>query len=101
MKQYPIILLIGGIVSKGLLVLLTYFIKSPALVSALTTFDPGALTFANWGTSLFFDSRGIAPSPGEAHIFEILLVLAFGIECWCIGFVFRWLMQRVGKTRAA
>ena len=98
MKRYPIIFLIGGIVSKGLLVLLTYFIKSPALVSALTTFDPGAFAFANWGASLFFDERRIAPGPGEAHIFEILLILAFGIECWCIGFLFRWLMQSREKT---
>jgi len=93
-SKYPVVFLIGGMMLKGLLVLLASFIRSDALVVLLTTYDPLALAFANWGSSLFFDPRRIAPGPGKARIFEMLLVIGFGIECLLVGFVFRWFRRR-------
>jgi len=97
-KRYPIVFLVGGMMLKGLLVLLSGLIQSAALVSLLTTYDPLAFAFANWGSSLFFDPRRIAPGPGEAQIFGVLLVIGFGIECLLIGFVVRWFRQRRAPT---
>jgi hypothetical protein len=96
-KRLPLLFLIFGVLLKALLVALSTVSGSPALVTLLTTYDPGAFAFANWGSSLFFDSRRIAPAPWEVQVFEALLVIAFGLECFLVGLVASWWFGR--KTR--
>lgn len=99
-KRLPMAFMIGGVVLKTLLVVLCRVFRVPELLRLLTTYDPGAFAFANWGASLFFDQRRIAPGPGEAQIFEILLVVGFGIECLLVGLLVRWFLRRYQGPRA-
>lgn len=97
--QYPLIAFWIGTAVKAILIGFFRIVPSPELLRLLTDFDPGAFAFANWGSSLFFDPRRIAPGPGEALIFEILLAIGFGVECLMIGLLVQWLMHRAGTDR--
>lgn len=100
-KRYPLIFFIGGAAVKTFLIGLWRVTPSPELFHLLTDYDPGAFAFANCGSSLFFDPRRIAPVPGEAMIFEILLVIGFGFECLLIGLLVRWLRPSAKKSANA
>ena len=99
-KRLPIAFMIGGLVLKALLVLLWKFFRVPELMGLLTTYDPGAFAFAEKGAGLFFDQRRIAPAPGESALFEVLLVIGFGIECLLVGLLVRWFLRRYQSPRA-
>lgn len=92
-------LLVGGLLVKALLVILWRVTRGPELMALLTTYDPGAFTFAEKGAALFFDQRRIAPTPGESALFEVLLVIGFGIECFLVGLLVRWFLQRDQSQR--
>ena len=99
-KHIPLVFLVGGLLTKTMLVCLSHLVQSPVLITVLTDCDPGAFAFANWGSSLFFEERRFAPGPGEAQIFEILLILGFGIECLAFGFLLRWISKHRRKVAA-
>lgn len=79
---------------QGALVLVWKFFHIPGLLSLLTTYDPGAFWFAERTTALLFDQRRFAPAPGEPLVFELALVVGFGIECLLIGMAVTWLLRR-------
>ena len=97
-RRLPTVFFGAGVLIKLLLIGLTKVGDFPWVVSIATTYDPGAFTFANWGASLFFDPKRIAPGNGEVQIFEALLAIGFGVECLLFGYLVRWLLggPRVG-----
>lgn len=92
--RLPVLFMLVGLAVKGLLVILWRFSQSPELLALLTDYDPVAFQFAEKSVALFFDPRRIAPGDGEALLFEIMLVVAFGLECMIIGFVTQALIRR-------
>ena len=92
--RLPLAFLFGGLLLKTIMVLAWRSFQPPKLANFLLIYDPGAFAFAERGTALFFDQRRIAPSPGEAVVFEALLVIGFGIECFLLGLLIQWFRQR-------
>lgn len=82
-----------GLALKSGLILAWRFFQLPWLLGPLTTYDPGAAFLAATGTHYVFGSRGIAPSPAEAVLFEVLLVTGFSLECFVAGLLVQWLMM--------
>lgn len=91
-RKLPIWFLATGIALKGILLLLWRLWELPELTKPLIYYDPGALFFAERMVRLFFDPRRLFPGHGEAALFELFLVLGFGIECLIAGFVLRWVL---------
>jgi hypothetical protein len=100
-KRIPIAFLLAGLVFKTLLVLLWRFWKFPGLLNLLIHYDPGAFHFAERAAALFFDQRRLAPTSGESALFEIFLVIGFGIECLFLGLMVQWALRRLGGSRSA
>lgn len=93
-KRLPMAFLVVGLVFKTLLVFLWRLWKFPGLLNLLIYYDPGAFHFAEKMAGLFFDQRRLVPTLGESVLFEIFLVIGFGIECLLVGFLLRWLLRR-------
>lgn len=91
--RLPVLFLIGGLALKSLTVLLWRTFRTPGVLDLLTTYDPGAFWFAERVSALVFDQRRIAPSAAETIIFELMLILAFGVECLLVGFLVAWLVR--------
>jgi hypothetical protein len=100
-RRLPIAFLVLGLGIKALLVLLWRLWQLPVLPNLLVHYDPGAFHFAEKMTRLFFDPRRLAPPPGEALLFEVFLVIGFGIECLLIGLLVQWVLIRFRVTRSA
>ena len=98
-KRLPIVFLAGGLASKALLVLLWKLWQLPGLFGMLISYDPVAFIFAERVAGVFFDQRRFFPTPGEASLFEVLLVIGFGIECLLVGFMLQWLLRRYKGSR--
>jgi hypothetical protein len=96
--RLPFVFLVAGVLIKAVLVAITKLGDFPAAVSIATRYDPGALMFANWGSSFFFDPKRIAPGNGEVQIFETLLAVGFGVECFVLGYVIRWFIEVTHKA---
>jgi hypothetical protein len=95
-KQLPVALLIAGATFKAVLVLSWRFWNTTHFAKLLTVYDPGAVYFAEKVTALFFDQRRIAPPPAESALFEVFLVIGFGVQCFLVGLLLRWLILRIG-----
>lgn len=93
LRRLPVLFFVAGLAVKGLLVLAWKFSKAPELSNLLTTYDPGAFALAEKGVGLLFDTRRLAPTPGEALAFDLLLVLGFGLECMVVGFFWELFMR--------
>ena len=93
-RRLPVMFLVGGVLIKALLVILWRVSNEPELMALLTTYDPGAFKFAESGAAMFFDQRRITPTSGESVLFEMLLVIGFGIECFLVGLLVRWFLKR-------
>jgi hypothetical protein len=87
----------AGVLIKVLLVALTKLGDFPSAIDVATRYDPGAFMVANWGSSLFFDPKRIAPGNGEVQFFEALLVIGFGVECLLFGYFIRWLLDVIHR----
>jgi hypothetical protein len=94
-KRLPIMFLVGGLVFKALLVLLWRLFRLPEALSLLTIYDPGAFFFAEKVPALFFDLRGIAPSARGTQLFEVLLIIGFGLESLLLGLIVQWVLRRM------
>ena len=92
-RRIPFILLGAGALTKALMVGLSELGDFPSVVLIATRYDPVAFTFANWGSSLLFSPKRIAPGNGEVQIFEALLVLGFSVECFLLGYTIRWFLD--------
>jgi len=92
--RLPTLFLICGLALKALLVVIWRFSQSPEVLTLLTTYDPIAFRFAEKGAALFFDPRRIVPGAGEALLFEVLLVVIFGLESMVVGLVAQALFRR-------
>ena len=71
--------------------ILAYPLARPEIGTVAIHWDPLAIAFANWVLSVLFDRRAIAPPPGASAVFDVALVVAFGIECLFVGLAVRWL----------
>ena len=98
-RRLPFILLGLGALTKALLVALTKLGDFPLLITIATRYDPVAFGLANWGSSLLFNPKRLAPGNGEVAVFEALLVVGFGAECFLLGFVIRWFLELTQPTR--
>ncbi len=92
-QRLPILLAGCGLVLKGVEILLWRLFQPPLVGKLILTYDPGALWLANTVTPLFFDQRRIAPTTGEAALFEVFLAIGFGLECLLLGSVIQWLWR--------
>ncbi len=88
-RRLPFVLMGVGALIKAILVGLTKLGDFPTAVRLATKYDPAAFVFATWGSSLFFSPKRIAPGNGEVQIFETLLVISFGVECFVLGYIIR------------
>jgi hypothetical protein len=86
--RIALILAAGGFALKSAGVVVYRLFHPPVVAKVLTTFDPLGVRFANSVLPLFFDLRGIAPSPGAPVVYEALLVFAFTVECFVLGVAF-------------
>ncbi len=100
-KRLPIVFLVVGIALKATLVLLWRLSQIPGILKLLVYYDPGAFHFAEKTAGLFFDQRRLAPTPAESILFEIFLVIGFGIECLVIGSLAEWVLRRFRGPRDA
>jgi hypothetical protein len=80
-----LILMAVGLVVKCAAVVAYHLFRTPVLGRALTTYDPLGVLFADRVLPVFFDLRGIAPPPGAPATYEILLVIAFAMQCFILG----------------
>lgn len=101
LKRLPVLFLVAGLAFKGLLVLAWRISEAPELSNLLTIWDPGAFAFAEKGVALIFDPRRIAPTPGEALTFELLLILGFGLESMVVGLLWESLVRSKRSGPAA
>jgi hypothetical protein len=97
-RRLPFVFFGAGVLIKLLLIGLTKLGDFPSVVSIATRYDPFAFMFANWGASLFFSAKRIAPGNGEVQIFEALLAIGFGVECLLLGYIIRWLLGVIPKV---
>jgi len=93
-KHLPAIFLVVGLASKTALILVWKFFRVPFLLNLVINWDPGAFHFAERISGWFFDQRRLAPSPAESMVFELFLVVGFGIECLLLGLLLQWLFLR-------
>ena len=100
-KRLSIAFLVVGLVFKTFLVFLWRLWKFPGLLNLLIYYDPGAFRFAERMAGLFFDQRRLAPTSAESALFEVFLVIGFGVECLVLGFVAQWVLRRFGGPRSA
>jgi hypothetical protein len=100
-KRIPVTFGIGGLALKLLLILVYPRLQWPEIVTVALTWDPVAVAFANWAGSHLFDLRGIAPAPGYEETFETVLVIGFGIECFCLGVLVRWIWPHLTARAGA
>jgi hypothetical protein len=83
--RIPLNLLFGGIAAKGAAVASYHLFPRSGLAAVLATDDPLGSRFANALLPLFFDLRGIAPPATAPPVFEVLLVIGFGVQCFILG----------------
>jgi hypothetical protein len=81
--RLAVIVMIAGIAVKTAGVTMYHLVPRPVLAHALLAYDPVARRFADVVLALFFH-RGIAPT-GESTVYELLLILASGAECFALG----------------
>ena len=83
--RMPLLLMLFGMIAKGVGVAIWHLLRPPALLKLLTVYDPVGVRISEFGLSRVFDMRGIAPPAGAFPAFEALLILAFGLECLVVG----------------
>jgi len=95
----PVLLMLAGMLLNTVLILAFRLWQTPWVLVPIVELDPLSFEFAEIGLSLFFDRRGIAPSPAQSVAFEGFLVIGFGAQCLAIGYVIRWLVGRAKASR--
>lgn len=102
MKRLPLFFFIGGMVFKALLVLLWRFFQPAGIGRLLIRYDPVGSWLAEFLTPLVFDQRRFDPTPAEALFYELVLILAFGLQCLLLGIIisriWRWIHRRYGEA---
>lgn len=99
LARLPLIFLIGGILVKGVLMLSWHYFGTPDLLNVLVAYDPGAFWLAEQVVPLVFDQRRILPTPMEDFVFQLVMVLGFGLECLAAGVSLRLLVRSIQKWR--
>ena len=100
-KRLPVVFLLVGLALKTTVLLLWRLSQAPSLLKLAIYYDPGAFHFAEKAAGLFFDQRRLAPTPGESALFDVFLVIGFGIECFVLGLIVQWVLRRFGGSRSA
>jgi len=105
LKRLAITVFLTGSALKAVLIIIWKLSTVPMLGLLLTKYDPAAFYLAERTTPVFFDQKRLFPAAGEGMFFEVVLVIAFGIECLVIGCavwgVLRWRPQARGTAGAA
>jgi hypothetical protein len=93
--RLPIAFGCGGFALKGLLLLAGRFFQSPEIFGPLLTYDPLSVVVADAIAGAVCETRGIAPGPCYPVVWEVLLAVMFGIECFVLAaLIQRWLRRR-------
>ena len=100
-KRLPVAFLLGGLALKTAVLLFWRLWQTPALLKLAIYYDPGAFHFAEKAAGLFFDQRRLAPTAGESILFEVFLVIGFGLECLVLGFIIQWVLRRFRSPQRA
>jgi uncharacterized membrane protein AbrB (regulator of aidB expression) len=100
-KRLPVAFLLGGLALKTAVLLFWRLWQTPTLLKLAIYYDPGAFHFAEKAAGLLFDQRRLAPTPGEAVLFDVFLVIGFGVECLLVGFLLLWLFRRFQNPLSA
>ncbi len=83
--RMPLILMVAGLAAKGAGLVIYRLFHPPVLGALLATYDPIGFRFAEAALPLFFDLRGIAPPPGAAEAFDVLLAIGFAAQLFLLG----------------
>ncbi len=93
-NHLPLILLTTGLSVKAFLILVWRIFDSRELLRALIVFDPASVWLSEKMTAFLFDSRRLAPTYAEIAVYELFLVIGFGLECFILGVLAAWLLRR-------
>ena len=93
MKRLSLFFFVGGLVFKALLVLLWRFFQPAGVGRLLLKYDPVGSRIAEFLTPLVFDQRRFAPTSAEALFYELVLIIAFGLQCLLLGIVISGILQ--------
>ncbi len=98
LKRLALTVFLTGSVLKATLIIIWRLSRPPVLGLVLTKYDPVAFYVAERTTPIFFGQKRLFPGAGEGLFFEVVLAVAFGIECWWLavpsgGFFGRGLMS--------
>src|SRR5258708_17414463 len=89
-NRLPVAFLLLGLLFKTALVVLFRFWHTALILRLALYYDPGAWYFAEKMTNLFIRHE---PTPRDAEIFDVSLVIGLGIECFLVGLAFQRLLQ--------
>jgi len=90
-----------GFFAKGTALFIWHVFRTATLMNVLTVYDPLGVRLADAVLPLFFNMRRIAPPAGAFPVFEIVLVLAFGLQCLVLGLAFNEARRLLVRTRTA
>jgi hypothetical protein len=97
MRRLPIYLFVIGAIFKAVLVVLWRLYQPAEIYGLLIKYDP----IGNWGaynvTSLLFGHRRVVLKMSEGLFFEIILVIAFAIECFILGLILQMAIRKISK----
>ena len=90
-NRLPVAFLFVGLLFKTTLVVLFGLWHTALILRLDLLYDPGAWYFAEKIANFFFRRE---PPPTESVVYEISLVVGFGIECLLIGLMLQCLLRR-------
>jgi hypothetical protein len=91
-----IIFSISGAVFKATLILLWRLYQPDEIITLLFN-DPIGFWIAEKVTQIIFDQRRYEPSLNEAVGFEIVVVIAFAVQCFLLGLLLQAVFHKVYK----
>jgi hypothetical protein len=95
--RIPVYLFAIGAFFKTLLVVLWRLYQPSDIYDYLIKYDPIGIFAAENVTSIFFDPRRFAPKSSEIVFYEVVLIIAFAIECFVLGLIIQMAIQKVFK----
>jgi hypothetical protein len=99
LKRLAITVFLASSALKAALIIIWRVSRLPVLGLLLTKYDPAAFYVAERTTPIFFDQKRLFPGAGEGLFFEVVLTLAFGIECLVIACIVWWFLRSLRQSR--
>ena len=91
--------MVAGLVVKGAVLLIWHLFRRRAVLTLLIGYDPLGIWSAESLLPLSFDMRGIAPPAGAASVFEVLLLMGFGLQTFTLGLIAASFEASVGRLK--